>query len=134
MGFFGREVAESGGISRNFYQNRAIAVLSELSDWNFAYVDIDAARFYSEVYAEARRRDASAKADLSTTPSEKSLWRAESQRWNEALSRASDSDFTHLSSRLDDESISFFKKAHGAPEMADYGTVLQNLSDMLATQ
>lgn len=119
-------------ISKDFYENQALGVLEKLTSHPRKFIHIAAGKRAAELYAEARRCDASAKADLTTNPTDKSFWRGKSKRWSEALGQLRENkNSSLLSHQLYQESLAICNNPDNSPRMEKFGEVLLDLSNIV---
>ena len=132
MGYFELELESSPGISKDYFRSRAESILAEISNVNFEDIDFEIALSYSLVYAEARELNAAMKQDLARSDGTNVYWMLEEQRWHVAALHAQYGNPTLLCRQLRIEADKYFQKQQVSSEVAIYGMVLSNLSEILS--
>ena len=131
MGFFELDLQEDDAISKDYFSARALSILTELSHVDFEFVSKDVASFYSKMFAEAKERNAMIRRDIAPNNRKKEYWISEHERWEKANLQAKGGDITLLAWELKMEAGRCFSLRNHLDEMAIYGMVLSNLSEIL---
>jgi hypothetical protein len=131
MGFFEQEMLESGDISKDFFRVRAESVLTDLFNVDFGFLELPEARFFSLLYAEAKRGNALLKKDLVQGERKREYWTSEHDRWHKAILQNRGGDLSFLIHELRYEADQYFRRRNESAKMADYHTVLTNLAMIL---
>jgi len=131
MGFYEFDINESGGISKDYFNNRAEAILSELTEINPKYIGSSGARFYSILYAEARRQEAKQNIDICSNKSEREKWTDKHDRWHKVILQFESGNLTLLSKELEKDRLQYLRLAKSETEARALGHVLKFLSEKI---